>query len=181
MVNKSKKRIYYAILGPDALIKDMAHKSTQKLLNSKKFKQPIWISDPNRCGSGSRKGYKCVKSRKPKCRGCPTKCTKWVSKPKLCGKSPINRLKSIRKSTIKQSRKSPRKSHRKQSRKSPRKSRRKSPKKSLTNQQKTSGCGCRGVRCLSRLPCSRGWKYDKQNPDGISLPRRRKRNKRSKR
>ena len=89
----------------------MVSKSPQK------FKKPVWLSDPNRCGSGKNTGKKCVKARIPKCIGCPLRCTKWVSKPKLCGKTPKNHPnKSIRKSPAskrsKRSRKSRgRKSH----------------------------------------------------------------------
>ena len=32
------------------------------------------------------------------------------------------------------------------------------------NSKKTSICGCIGIRCLSELPCTQGWEYDKKNP-----------------
>ena len=64
------------------------------------------------------------------------------------------------------------------SRRSGRRSGRKS-RKPVRNSQKTSGCGCLGVRCLSKLPCSKGWKYDKQNPFAVPWRRPKSRGRRS--
>lgn len=105
----------------------MVNKSPQKI------NKPVWLSDPNRCGTGKNTGKKCVKARIPKCRGCSVTCSKWVSKPKLCGKTPINHLnksrrkKPNRKSRGKSRRKSRGKSHKKNRSKSKRKSKRKKP------------------------------------------------------
>ena len=119
-------------------------------------KLPAWYNHPDKCGGGSRSGYRCAGWSRTKSHPPRVKCKKWVKAVKKCGGKKFSRKKPAvsrrrkSKKTVKQLRadckakglvydaktKRCRASKRKSRRKSAKKSRRKSAKKSRRRKSK---------------------------------------------
>ena len=60
------------------------------------MRQPAWYDHPDKCGGGSRSGYRCASWSKTKSPSSQVKCKKWVKAVKKCGGKKSSRKKTSR-------------------------------------------------------------------------------------